>query len=102
MSTAKRAVLLPNVPTTAEAGLKDSGYAFWNGLFLPAKTPREIVDKLHDETQKALDLPELQEKLAKTGTDPLPMSTDEFEKYFRDDVRATAELAKKAGIEKVE
>src|SRR5436190_703482 len=43
VSTAKRASALPDVPTTAEAGLKDAAYAFWNGIFLPAKTPRDIV-----------------------------------------------------------
>ena len=55
VSTAKRAAALPEVPTTTEAGLADAAYDFWIGLFLPAKTPRDIVDKLHDETQKALD-----------------------------------------------
>src|SRR5207247_1423146 len=57
VSTAKRAALLPNVPTTAEAGLHDAAYVFWNGIFLPAKTPREIVNRLHNETQKALAVP---------------------------------------------
>ena len=71
MSTSKRAAALPNVPTTAEAGLKDAAYAFWNGLFVPAKTPREIVTKLHDETVKALAVPSVQERLAKIGQDPI-------------------------------
>src|SRR3954451_8469606 len=92
VSTAKRAAALPDVPTTAEAGLKDAAYAFWNGLFLPAKTPRDIVAKLHDETEKALLVPSVRDRLAKVGQDPLPMSTEEFEKYFRDDVTSTAKL----------
>src|SRR5262249_45188619 len=54
VSTAERTAMLPNVPTTAEAGLKDASYAFWNGIFVPAKTPRTIVAKLPQETQKAL------------------------------------------------
>ena len=70
VSTAKRAALLPNVPTTAEAGLHDAAYVFWNGIFVPAKTPRDIVNRLHDETQKALAIPSVQERLAKVGQDP--------------------------------
>jgi tripartite-type tricarboxylate transporter receptor subunit TctC len=99
VSTAKRARALPNVPTTVEAGLKDASYAFWNGLFLPAKTPRDIVGKLYQESEKALARPEVQERLAKIGQDPLPMTTEEFEKYFRDDVSETAKLMKAAGVQ---
>jgi tripartite-type tricarboxylate transporter receptor subunit TctC len=102
VSTAKRAAALPDVPTTAEAGLKDASYAFWNGLFLPAKTPREIVAKLHDETEKALLVASVRERLAKVGQDPLPMSTEEFDKYFRDDVTATAKLMSEAGVKKID
>ena len=50
VSTPKRAAALPDVPTTAEAGLKDAAYVFWNGLFFPAKTPADIVNRLHAET----------------------------------------------------
>jgi tripartite-type tricarboxylate transporter receptor subunit TctC len=92
VSTSKRAAALPDVPTTAEAGLKDAAYVFWNGLFFPAKTPADIVDKLHAETAKALAVPAVQERLAKIGQEPLTMTPAEFEKYFHDDVRATAKL----------
>jgi tripartite-type tricarboxylate transporter receptor subunit TctC len=94
----KRAAVLPEVPTIAEAGLPDAAYHFWGGLFVPAKTPRAIVNKLHDETQKALNLPAVQERLAKLGVDPLPMSVEQFDKYFRDDVAATVKLAKDIGM----
>jgi len=102
VSTAKRATALPNVPTTAEAGLKDSAFAFWNGLFVPAKTPREIVNRLYQETQKALAVPAVQERLAKFGQDPAPMTPEEFDKYVRDDVLSTAKLVKDAGVPQVE
>ena len=102
VSTAKRAALLPNVPTTAEAGLKDASYVFWNGLFAPAKTPRDIIVKLNQESQKALAMPSLQERLAKTGTEVLLMSPEEFSKYFRDDVTATGKLMQQAGVQKVD
>ena len=74
VSTSKRAAALPNVPTTAEAGLKDAAYVFWNGLFLPAKTPADIVNRLHAETVKALAVASVQERLAKIGQEPLTLS----------------------------
>jgi tripartite-type tricarboxylate transporter receptor subunit TctC len=98
VGTEKRAVALPDVPTTAEAGLKDSGYVFWTGIFLPAKTPKDIIDKLYQETQKALQVPEVQEKIAKIGAEPMPMSQPDFEKYFKNDVLETAKLLKQAGV----
>ncbi len=102
VSTTERAASMPDVPTTAEAGLKDATYFFWTGMFLPAKTPPDIVKRLHDETEKAVHLPSVVERLTKVGVEPMKMTTAEFEKYFRDDVRSTAELAQKAGIQKLE
>src|SRR5262245_13961475 len=99
VSTAERTAMLPNVPTTAEAGLKDASYAFWNGIFVPAKSPRTIVATLHQETQKALAVPSVRERLAKAGQEPLSMTTEQFEEYFRDDVRNTAMLMKLAGVQ---
>jgi len=64
----------------------------------PVKTPRDIVNKLHQETQKALQTASVQERLAKLGIEPLTMTPEEFDKYFRDDVLATMKLAKEAGI----
>jgi tripartite-type tricarboxylate transporter receptor subunit TctC len=98
VSTSKRASALAQVPTTTEAGLIDSAYTFWVGLFLPAKTPRDIVVRLHQETQKALQMPSVQERLATLGAEPMPMSLEQFDKYFRDDVEANVRLVKAANI----
>ena len=98
VSTSTRAPALPNVPTVAEAGYPQAEYVFWGGLSVPPKTPRSIVNKLHDETQKALDMPEIQERLAKLGVQPRPMSVEQFERFVRDDVAATVKLAKDANI----
>jgi tripartite-type tricarboxylate transporter receptor subunit TctC len=94
----KRSIDLPDVPTMAEAGLPDAAYHFWGGIFVPAKTPPEVIRKLHDETAKALEVPEVRERLAKTATEPMPMSTAQFTKYFHDDVASTVKLAKDVGI----
>ena len=99
VSSPARVSRLPDVPTVVEAGYPNAVFRFWNGISAPAKTPRDIVAKLHDVTQLALKLPALQEKLAKLGVEPKPMSVEEFDKFFRDDLAATLQLAKDAHIE---
>src|SRR5262249_23706385 len=91
----KRAALLPDVPTVVEAGYPAAQYLFWGGLSVPAKTPRAIIDRLHDETEKALELQPIRDRLATLGVQPTPMSVDEFAKFVRDDVAATIDLAEK-------
>ena len=100
VSSDKRAPQLPDIPTTAEVGYPAAAYAFWNGLFVPVKTPPDVVSKLYQETQKAIADPTVKERLAKVGVEPLVMSQPEFQKYFEADVRETEALAKAAGIEK--
>ncbi len=102
VSTDTRATALPDVPTTMELGLKDSSYLFWTGFFVPAKTPREIIGKLYDETRKAMQVAAVQERLAKTGAEPMPMTVEEFERYFREDVLSTAKLMQQIGIKPVD
>lgn len=98
VSSPKRMPLLPNVPSVTELGYPDAVFRFWNGLSAPAKTPRDVVNRLHDVTNEALKDPGLQERLAKLGVEPAQMSVEEFGKFFRDDMAATIELAKRAGI----
>jgi tripartite-type tricarboxylate transporter receptor subunit TctC len=102
VSSPARIPLLPDVPSIVEAGYPDAVFRFWTGVSAPAKTPREIVDKLHDATEKALAVPALRERLAKLGVDPVEMSVEDFGKFFRDDLAATAQLAKDAHIEAID
>ena len=99
VGAAKRSPDLPDVPTMAESGLPDAAYHFWGGLFVPVKTPRQIVNKLNAETAKALEVPSVRERLTKMATQPMPMSPDQFAKYFQDDVASTLKLAKEAGMQ---
>jgi tripartite-type tricarboxylate transporter receptor subunit TctC len=94
----KRAEALPDVPTTAEAGFKDADYPIWFGVFLPAKTPREIVDKLHDEMIKALRSPKVRNKLAALGVDPMEKSPREFDAQVEQEIALNAALVKAAGV----
>ena len=98
VSAAKRATALPQVPTMAEAGLTDAAYEFWVGLYLPAKTPRDIIVKLHEEVDQALQVVSVREHLAKLGVEPMPMSLDEFGAYFRNDVAANMRIVNDAHI----
>ena len=99
VSAHKRSALVPNVPTTIEAGLPaESVYTFYTGIYLPAKTPRGIVGKLHGEIAKALQSPESQARFKKLGIEPLPMSLDQFGKFSRAEVASTAALARAAKI----
>jgi hypothetical protein len=68
------------------------------GTFLPAKTPRGIVDKLHRETLKALQEPKVRDKLAKLGVDPMVMTPAEFDALVEKEVAINAALVKAAGI----
>ena len=94
----KRASLLPDLPTTIEAGFPDSDYNFWIGLFVAARTPRDIVNRLHKESTAALQLPEVRERLMRLGADPLSMTPGEFDAYIREELKTNAVLVKQAGI----
>ncbi|HXD45236.1 MAG TPA: tripartite tricarboxylate transporter substrate binding protein [Pseudolabrys sp.] len=99
VSAPKRVDVIPNVPSVTEAGYPGAVFRFWNGLSVPAGTPKDVVQKMHDVVQKALDTPEVQAKLAKLGVELAHLSVEEFGKFFRDDYEATRQLAKDAGIQ---
>jgi tripartite-type tricarboxylate transporter receptor subunit TctC len=98
MNGTQRSAALPDVPTTREAGFTGAEYPFWIGVFLPAKTPRAIVDKLHGELAKVLAMPTLRAKLDALGVDPLTMSPAEMETFIRTQIAADAALATAADI----
>jgi tripartite-type tricarboxylate transporter receptor subunit TctC len=98
VSSAKRASALPDVPTTIEAGYPNSDYEFWLGFFMPAKTPRDIVERLYQEIRKAKDHPEVKAKLAASGGEPMDMTPAAFQDYIRKSVAMNHVLAKAAGI----
>jgi tripartite-type tricarboxylate transporter receptor subunit TctC len=94
----RRTALLPEVPTTSEAGFSNAEYPFWIGVFLPAKTSRSIVDKFHGEAMKALQQPVVRDKLEKLGVDPMVQTPAEFSAYVEKQIAADAALAKAAGL----
>jgi len=98
VSTTKRSSALPDVPTTIEAGLPDSDYTYWMGLFVPAKTPDAIVQRLRSETEKALKNPNVIEKFAAQGIEPMPMSSKDFDAMIRKEIESNIALVKAAGL----
>lgn len=95
---AQRSAMLPEVPTTGEAGFANAEYPIWFGVFLPAKTPRDIVDRLHDETRQELEGPYLREKLTKLAIEPMAMSPREFDAFVAKEIAVNAALVKMAGL----
>jgi tripartite-type tricarboxylate transporter receptor subunit TctC len=100
VSSKTRISQLPDVPTVGEVGYPAAAYEFWNGVFVPAKTPPDVIAKLHDETEKAANDPAIKERLDKVGVQSMKMTQKEFAAYFKADVLDTDKLAKEAGIEK--
>lgn len=99
MSSPKRATALPDVPTTLEMGYPDSDYVIWFGIFMPAKTPHEIVEKANAATRKALEEPALRDRLLGLDVTPMPLTPKEFDALIRRDIVANAALAKAAGLQ---
>jgi tripartite-type tricarboxylate transporter receptor subunit TctC len=86
------------VPALAEE-LKGYELIAWFGLVAPAKTPNEIVQKLHDATVKGLAKPEVKEKFAAIGTDVAPLNPAQFSKFIESEIAHWAKLVKLAGIQ---
>jgi tripartite-type tricarboxylate transporter receptor subunit TctC len=98
VTTPKRSPALPDVPTSIESGYPNSDYTFWLGMFLAAKTPSEIVSRLHQEVQKALQSPGMDKRLAQNGIDPMPITPQAFDALIQKEVAENIALVKAAGI----
>ena len=98
VSSAKRSPALPDIPTTLEAGFKDSDFNYWNGMLVPAKTPRAIVDRLYAETTKALALPDVQSKLQTQGVEPAPLTPTEMDAMIKREIDLNLKIAQAAGL----
>ena len=95
---ARRAKLLPNLPTMTEAGISGFGFNLWLGLLAPAGTPQPIVATLADATNKAMHTAASIESLDKQGYEPLDVGPDEFEARIRADTQRWTEVAHAAGL----
>ena len=98
MGSSRRAAALPDLPTTVELGVPESDYNFWVGMFAPAETPREIVDKLYAETVKAFASAKVRESFAQLGAEPDLMQPKAFDARIKKEIAINAGLVKASGI----
>jgi tripartite-type tricarboxylate transporter receptor subunit TctC len=95
----KRSQYFPEVQTATEAGFPNVVMTNYYGLLAPAKTPRDIVTRLHDAIVKTVTTPAVHEKLVAVGADPQTMSIDEFSRFIRADIEKWGKVVKAAGIQ---
>jgi tripartite-type tricarboxylate transporter receptor subunit TctC len=98
VASKKRIEQLPDVPTFAELGYPDFEVYFWQGLAVPAGTPRDIVNRLSTELIKTLKTPEVEKRFVDAGMEVSPSTPDEMAKTIRDDQAFWVPLIRKLGI----
>ena len=94
----KRTVQLPDVPTFAEAGVPGFQATNWYGLFAPAGTPREVIAKINADTNRALNSPDIRERIINSGGEPTGGSSEDFAAFIKSEVARTGKTIKDANI----
>ena len=98
VTSAKRSSALPDVPTLAESGIKEQESETMQGVFVPAKTPKAIVDQLNAEIVKAMAMPDVKAKCAQLGFDPVANTPQEFAGYIKKEVEKWGNVIEEAKI----
>ena len=99
VTSLKRVAEFPDVPTIAESGFPGFEASVWYGLVAPAATPKPIVNKLHDEVQKALQTKEVRERMSAVGGEVVPGSAEMFTNLIRSERQRYAKLVREANIQ---
>jgi tripartite-type tricarboxylate transporter receptor subunit TctC len=99
VSTTKRSPAAPEIPTMAEAGVPGYVAVAWFGLLAPAKTPRELVNKLSVETARILKMPEVNSRLSDLGAEPVGSAPAEFDAHIKSEIVKWAKVIKDANVE---
>ena len=94
----RRTAVFPDVPTFAEAGVPEATLSFWSGVHAPANLPAPLLARLSEMLNKALASPELRDRLIEMGTDPTPVTPQQFSAQIRADFERIGKLVKAAGI----
>jgi tripartite-type tricarboxylate transporter receptor subunit TctC len=98
VNSAQRSPALPDVPTVAEEAIPGFEAAGWQGWFVPAKTPRDVVAYLQRETAKVIADPDMQARLKAMGNEPVGSTTEAFDGRFKSDLAKFAKVVKEANI----
>lgn len=98
VTTAKRMALFPDVPTLAESGMPGFEVGAWQGLMVPANTPKPVIERLNAEVMKALQTPEVRQKLALQGAEPLGSTPEAYGAYVQKELTRWASVVKQTGV----
>jgi tripartite-type tricarboxylate transporter receptor subunit TctC len=97
-ASAKRSSVLPQVPTLAESGVAGYEASSWGGVMAPARTPRDVIEKLNLEVNRALSLPDVRENLAQLGIEAVGTTPEQFAAYIEAEIAKWKRVVKEAGI----
>lgn len=98
IGSAKRSAATPDIPTFDESGVKGFEAITWFGMLAPTGTPREVIQRVNAEINKAVASPEVREKLIAQGADPFTMTPQEFKKFFSAEMARWPKIVKAAGV----
>jgi tripartite-type tricarboxylate transporter receptor subunit TctC len=98
VTSARRMALFPDVPTLAESGMPGFEVGAWQGVMVPAATPKPIVERLNAEIMKALQNPDLRAKLAAQGAEPLGSTPAEYGAYVKKELARWGQVVKASGV----
>jgi tripartite-type tricarboxylate transporter receptor subunit TctC len=96
VGTSKRSIVLPNVPTTIEAGAPNSSYIFWVGIFAPSKTPTKIINRMNAAIIKVMQEPAVVEQLHRLGAEPMVMTPEKFDQMVKSEMDSAAIVVKES------
>ena len=97
VTTAKRSMLVPHLPTIAESGLPGYEVTQWYGMQVPTGTPKDVIAKINGEVGKILAMPDIIEKLASLGAEPAPSTPELMTAYVKSETEKWAKVVKASG-----
>jgi tripartite-type tricarboxylate transporter receptor subunit TctC len=98
VSGSKRSSGIPEVPTMQEAGVRGYEAVSWYGMFVPAGTPKEVITRVHDDTVRALQKPDVLERFTALGVEPVGSTPEFLAKYLQAEITKWAEVVKRSGL----
>ena len=97
-AAARRSKLLPDVPTLAESGVNDVNVSNWYSIMSVGGTPKPVIQRLHAEMMRAINAPDMRERLAQSALEPAPNTPEEFRKMVENEIQRWTRVIKDAGI----